>query len=137
MAYTESKTRADITVAGVHLGIADAWSGGEKTSDGTYYQRATGPKALGAPPTRNDGKATYLFDEAFAAIFRKLDTMVGRGDKRATIALTVVSDDGTPFPGGAIQLSGFLKTLPPPPGDPKSADPAEMDLEFTLNPDLS
>lgn len=137
MAYTQSKTRANIVIAGVRLGVADQWSGGEKTSDGSYYTRADGQKPLGAPPTRNDGKATYLFTEQFSAIYYQLDVMVGRGDKRATISLTTVGDDGTPFPGGAINLSGFLKTLPPPPGDPKSSDPAELDLEFTLNPDLS
>lgn len=132
--YTQANVRYDITVGGVHLGIADSFDGGNKTADVKVYQRANGNKVLTGPPTRDTGKATYLYDEPFHAIYQQLDASVGKGNKKAVIGRAIYGDDGTPFAGKALPpLTGILTSLGNPPSDPKSADAAEVDLEFTLD----
>ena len=137
MSSTQSSVRVDITIGGVHVGIADKWSGGEKTADVNTYIRSTGEMLLGGPCTRGDGKATYLFDENMYGIYAKLDAMVGRGDKSAVIGITPLADDGTPWAGANIKVKGVLKTLPPPPSDWTSNNAAEIELDFAMQAELA
>ena len=137
MASTQSAIRADITIGGVHVGIADKWSGGEKTADINVYQRSGGEMLLGGAASRNDGKATYLYDTNMHGIFAKLDAMVGRGDMAAVIGITPLADDGTPWSGQGQTLKGLLKTLPPPPADWNNNNAAEIELDFALEAQLA
>lgn len=134
MAYTQASVRYDITVGDVHLGIADKWDGGAKAAEAKVYQRANGVKVLVGLPSRESGKATYLYTEDFHAVYQQLDAAVGKGSRRAVIGRAVYADDGTPFAGAALPpLTGILTNLGNPPSDPKSADAAEVDLEFFLD----
>lgn len=131
MPYRQSLWRTDITVGGMHLGLADAWTGGEKTSDSNTYARATGRINLGAEATRGDGTATYLYDERLHAIFKALDR--GVGTLNAIITRTPLGDDGTPFAGGGYTLTGKLKEVPQPDGSYDSSDGATVELQFALD----
>jgi hypothetical protein len=134
MPYTKASIRYDITVGGVHLGVADAFDGGNKTAEITVYPRASGNKVLTALPKRDTGKATYLYTEEFHAIYQQLDAAVGKGNKKAVIGRAAYGDDGTPFAGAGLPpLTGIITNLGNPPSDPKSADPAEVEIEFALD----
>jgi hypothetical protein len=137
MPYTEGNVRADITVGSVHIGYADKWDGGDKASTIATYRRVQGEKVLCGVPARNVGKATYLVDEPLWAVFRQLDHSVGDGGQRVVVGLTPCADDGTPFAGGGITLSGILSNVPLPIADPKSATPSEVTFEIALNTALA
>jgi hypothetical protein len=136
MPYRQSLWATDVTVAGVHLGLADKWSGGEKTSDSNMYMRAGGNVNLGARATRGDGTATFLVDETLDSQLRALDSGVGQSD--AVIVRYALRDDGiTPMTGRRYTLTGKLKEVPQPDGDYGSSDGATVDLQFSLDADLA
>ena len=133
MPYRQSLVRADVTVGPHHLGIADAWSGGAGGADTGTYRRAGGEVALGGNKTRENGTARFLCDEAFWAVWPNLDT--GRGSMPATVVITPMSDDGTPFASGSITLRGRLIDVPVPQGDFGSNEGNAIELGFQLDAD--
>lgn len=135
MPSRQSLWSTDITVGGIHLGLADKWDGGESTVTSGVYWRATGKKSLGGVPDRNDGTATYLYDEKLHASFRALND--GNGNLDAIIIRTPLNDDGTPFAGGGFTMTGVLQEVPMPSGDYSSNDGADVALVFQLDGPLA
>lgn len=131
----QSLWSTDITAGGIHLGLADKWSGGASTVTAGEYWRATGKKSLGGIADRDDGTANYLYDEAMHSVFRQLD--VGNGGLDAVIVRTPLNDDGTPFVGGGFTMTGQLTGVAMPDGDYSSNDGAEAVLTFQLDGPLA
>lgn len=120
----------------INLGLADRFSGGNKTSDASTYERANGSVALGARASREDATATWLFDETINTVFRQLDN--GVGEWRAIIIRTPLADDRTPMVGApAITLRGQMTGVSMPDTDYSSSDGAEVEITFNLDAALA
>lgn len=135
MPYRQSQWRTDVTIGPYPLGLADKWAGGGSDSDTSTYPRASGDVQLGGKKTREDGTATYLYDEAMHAVYKAIDR--GAGNLGAVIVRTPLGDDGTPYAGGAFTLKGKVKGVSMPEGDYGSNDGAEVEITFTLDADLA
>lgn len=90
---------------------------------------------LGGKKTRDEGTATFLYDEAMHAVFKDIDR--GSGSMPAVIVRTPLGDDKTPMVGSAITLKGIVKGVSMPDGDYGSNDGAEVEIVFTLDADLA
>lgn len=135
MPYRQNQWRTDITVGDHHLGLAAKWEGAKKDSETSSYPTAEGDVPLGGKATRDDGTATYLYNERIHAIAKKLDD--GAGSLDATITRTPHGDDGTPMAGGGYTMTGKLKSVELPEGDAGSSDGAEIKFEFNIDPVLA
>jgi hypothetical protein len=136
MPYRQSLWRTDLTIEDIGpLGPADKWEGGEKTSDTSDYPRASGSVALGGRASREDGTATYLYDERFHASYKTIERGVGR--LRVVITRTPLGDDGTAFAGGGYTLTGRVKSLTMPGTDYGSNDGAEVEIGIQLDADFA
>lgn len=135
MPYRQSNWRTQVSVGPtgreINLGLTDRFSGGNKTSDTTSYERASGSVALGGRPSREDATATWLYDEAMHAIYKTIDA--GVGVYKCVIIRTPEADDGTPYPGGALTFTGSVTGLSMPDTDYSSNDGAEVEITFNLD----
>jgi hypothetical protein len=139
MPYRQSLWRTQVSVGPTgreyDLGPADKWAGGGGTSDANSYPRANGSVALGGRKTRDDGTATYLYDEKMHSLYRTLDNGVGMF--RAVIVRTPLKDDGSPMLGGGFTMTGGLAGISEPDTDYGSNDGAEVELSFNLDAPLA
>lgn len=139
MPYRQSQWRTDITIDGVgNVGgqAAKAWEGAGADADTSVYQRASGAVQLGGAPTRDDGTATYLYDEVLHAQWKAIEAAQKRS-ARARITRTPVSDDGTPFTGGGFTMTGVVKGCTLPASDYASSDGAEAQIVFAVDAPLA
>lgn len=129
--------RVSLRVDGDEFGVFDSFSGGETDSDDPKHRAGgMGPEeALGGPPSVGNVTIArnYRKDRGDQTVVRRLRSKVGRG--QAVIRKQSLDADAHPF-GEPDVYRGILKRVSPPEHDSNSADPALLELEFSLDQEV-